>query len=131
VGWYSYEIGRGAVNKINLAEKFALFDERWSPKVVGEVDAMAVKLAKLEGAFVWHRHDDADELFLVVKGRLVIELRQGEVTLEEGELFIVPKGVEHKPVASELAHVVLLERTETRNTGNLRNERTVEREERI
>ena len=114
------------IDKVKLAGKLALFDELWSPRVVAEVDDYEVKLVKLRGEFVWHRHEEADELFLVVKGALTIRLRDGEVRLEEGELAVVPRGVEHLPVADEEAHVLLFERRGTLNTGDVRNERTVE-----
>lgn len=111
--------------KVNLRQKLALFDERWAPRIVGELNGQHVKLAKLEGEFVWHHHEVEDELFLVLSGRLEIELRDGSVLLEEGELFIVPRGVEHRPVAHGEVHVLLLEPATTRNTGNVENERTV------
>ncbi len=114
------------MDKVNLAEKFAAFSEQWSPKLVGEVNDFAVKLAKLEGEFVWHHHEAEDELFLVIKGRLRIRLRDRDVDLEEGEFFIVPRGVEHQPVAEEECQVLMFERKETLNTGNIRNERTVD-----
>lgn len=113
------------MEKVNLSQKFALFDEVWSPKLVGELNGQQVKLAKLKGEFVWHHHDVEDELFLVVKGRLVIKLRDGDVALEAGEFLIVPSGVEHKPVAEEEAHVLLFEPRGTVNTGNVQSERTV------
>jgi len=119
------------IEKIVLAEKLALFEVRWSPKIVGEVGEMHVKLAKLEGEFVWHAHEREDELFLVVKGRLTMRLRDGEVKLGPGEMIIVPRGVEHMPVADEETHVLLFEPKTTVNTGGLRNERTVEDLERI
>lgn len=114
------------MDKVNLAERFSRFDEHWSPKLVGELNGHQVKLVKVQGAFVWHHHEAEDELFLVVKGRLVIQLRDRDVTLDEGEFFIVPRGVEHRPVAEEEAHVLLFEPASTLNTGNVRNERTVE-----
>jgi mannose-6-phosphate isomerase-like protein (cupin superfamily) len=119
------------MEKINLAEKLALFQEYWSPKVIGEVNDFDVKLAKLKGEFIWHRHASEDELFLVVKGRLTIRFRDRDVELTEGEMLIVPRGVEHLPVADEEAHVLLVEPRSTLNTGEERNERTVERPERI
>ncbi len=119
------------LDKVNLAERFARFSDYWSPKIVGEVDEFDVKLVKLKGEFVWHHHEKEDELFLVVKGRLTIKLRDRDVALGEGELFVVPKGVEHMPVAEEECDVLLLERRGTLNTGNLRNARTVERLERV
>ena len=114
------------MDKVNLAEKFGLIDEYWSPRVVGELNGQTVKIARLKGEFVWHRHEAEDELFLVVQGRLVIELRERAVSLEEGELFIVPRGVEHRPLAPEEAHVLMFEPIGTLNTGNVRNERTVD-----
>jgi mannose-6-phosphate isomerase-like protein (cupin superfamily) len=114
------------MQKINLRHKFSLFDEYWSPKIVGELNGQQVKLAKLKGEFVWHYHETEDELFLVVKGRLVIRLRERDVVLEEGEFFIVPRGVEHQPVAEEEAHVLLFEPQSTLNTGNVRSQHTVE-----
>ena len=111
--------------KINLAEKFGLFADRWSPRIVGEVNDSAVKLVKLKGEFLWHHHEKEDELFLVVRGRITIRFREGDVLLEENELLIVPKGVEHMPVALEEAWVLLFEPKTTLNTGNVENERTV------
>lgn len=112
------------MRKVNLAEKFDLFQETWSPKIVAELNGQQVKLAKLDGAFDWHHHEDEDELFLVVKGHLTIELRDRQVDLDEGEFFVVPKGVDHRPVANELAHVLLFEPSTTLNTGTVRTERT-------
>jgi mannose-6-phosphate isomerase-like protein (cupin superfamily) len=114
------------MHKVNLKEKFGLFDELWSPKVVGQVNDIHVKVARLHGDFPWHAHDEQDELFLVVKGRLRLQLRDREVVLEEGEFLIVPRGIEHRPVADAEVHVLLVEPATTVNTGNLRNERTVE-----
>jgi mannose-6-phosphate isomerase-like protein (cupin superfamily) len=110
---------------INLADKFNLFQEYWSPKIVGELNDSHVKLAKLKGEFVWHHHDNEDELFLVVKGRLLIKLHDRDIWLNEGEFTIIPRGVEHLPVAEEEVHVLLLEPKSTLNTGNVQNERTV------
>ena len=120
------------LSKINLAEAFARFSDHWSPRVAGELNGQQVKLAKLQGPFIWHRHENEDELFLVVSGRLRIEFRDHQaVTLEEGEFLIVPRGVEHRPVADAEAHVVLFEPASTLNTGNVRNERTVAKLDRI
>ncbi len=120
------------VQKVNLSEKFSLFDEHWSPKIVGEVNDFHVKLAKLKGEFVWHHHEDVDELFLVVCGQITIELRdQYPIVLHEGELVVIPRGVEHRPVAENEAHVVLFERAGTVNTGNVGGELTVEQPDRI
>lgn len=119
------------MEKVNLAEKFARFQECWRPKVAGEVNDSYVKLAKLEGEFVWHQHENEDELFLVVRGTLRMKLREGgaehEIVIAPGEFLIVPKGVEHLPIADERVEVVLLEPKTTLNTGNVRNERTVEK----
>ena len=111
---------------VSLAAKLSLIREHWSPRVVGELNGQHVKLAKLLGEFVWHRHEREDELFLVLKGELELQLRDGVVTLREGEFFIVPRGVDHKPVAREEVHLLLLEPASTLNTGNVRSERTVE-----
>jgi len=119
------------MEKVNLAQKFSLFDEHWSPKLVGELNEQYVKIAKLQGEFVWHQHEAEDELFLVIKGRLTIRLRDGDVVLEEGEFMIIPRGVEHKPVAESEAHVLMFEPKTTLNTGNVRDERTQEDLERI
>jgi len=115
------------MEKVNLAEKLDLFDKYWSPRIVGELNEQYVKLAKLKGEFVWHHHESEDELFLVLKGRLVIQFRDREVILEEGEFLIVPHGVEHRPVAEEEVHVLLFEPRSTSHTGNVRTERTVEK----
>lgn len=119
------------VDKVNLAEKFARFSEHWTPKVVGELNGQQVRLAKLLGPFVWHQHEAEDELFLVVKGRLRVELRDKVVELSEGEFLIVPRGVEHRPVADEEVHVLLFEPAATLNTGNTREARTAEHLERL
>ncbi|HYB53382.1 MAG TPA: cupin domain-containing protein [Thermoanaerobaculia bacterium] len=119
------------MQKVNLAQKFALFEEPFSPKIVGEVNDCYVKAVKVLGPFVWHQHEREDELFLVVKGRLTIRFRDRDVTLEPGEFVVVPRGVEHMPVAEEEAHVVLLEPKTTRNTGNVVNERTLVELDRI
>jgi mannose-6-phosphate isomerase-like protein (cupin superfamily) len=113
------------VEKINLLEKFNLFNEHWQPKVIAELNGQAVKLAKVKGEFIWHHHENEDELFYVVKGTLTMKLREYDVVLNEGEMFVVPRGVEHKPVAEEEVWLVLFEPTEMLNTGNLQNERTV------
>jgi mannose-6-phosphate isomerase-like protein (cupin superfamily) len=114
-----------AVQKVNLVEKLQLFHETWSPRLVGDLNGQHVKLAKLKGEFVWHHHAAEDELFLVLKGRLVIRLRDGDVVLEEGEFLIVPRGVEHQPVAEEEVHVLLFEPASTLNTGNVHDQRAV------
>jgi mannose-6-phosphate isomerase-like protein (cupin superfamily) len=105
--------------KVNLAEKFAAFAEHWRPKVVGELNGQEVKLVKLRGEFIWHKHDTEDELFLVWRGRFRLEFRDGAVELGPGEFFIVPCGVEHRPVAEEEVEVILFEPAATRNTGDV------------
>lgn len=119
------------MRKINLEKKLASFSEHWSPRIVGELNGQHVKLAKLQGEFVWHHHADEDELFLVLQGRLALHFRDQVVDLEAGEFCIVPRGVEHKPVAAEECQVLLFEPVSTLNTGNLRNERTVESPSRL
>ncbi len=114
------------MDKVNLTEKLAQFSDHWSPRIVGELNGQLVKLTKLEGEFFWHHHEQEDELFLVLHGTLEIHLRDRVVSLSEGEFFIVPRGVEHKPVAAREVHVLLFEPASTLNTGNVRNERTVE-----
>jgi mannose-6-phosphate isomerase-like protein (cupin superfamily) len=119
------------MQKVNLADKLGQFTERWSPRIVGELNGQQVKLVKLEGEFIWHQHETEDELFLVLQGHLDIHLETGVVGLDPGEFVIVPRGVQHKPVASGEVHVLLLEPATTLNTGNVRNELTVESPARI
>jgi mannose-6-phosphate isomerase-like protein (cupin superfamily) len=119
------------MEKVNLAEKFALFSEHWTPKIVGELNGQHVKLVKFRGPFVWHQHEHEDEMFLVVRGRFTMEYREGAVTVEAGEFVIVPRGVEHRPVAEEEVQVMLFEPTGTLNTGDVRGELTAEELERI
>jgi mannose-6-phosphate isomerase-like protein (cupin superfamily) len=119
------------VEKVNLSQKLGRIREQWKPRIAGELNGQQVKLVKFQGEFVWHHHEHEDELFLVVKGRFRMDFRDREVWLEEGEFLIVPRGVEHRPVAEEEAHVLLFEPAATLNTGNVRNERTVEELERI
>jgi mannose-6-phosphate isomerase-like protein (cupin superfamily) len=113
------------IEVVDLGQKFSLFSETWHPKIVGEVNESYVKLTKLKGEFVWHKHDNEDELFLVIQGRLVIKLRDQEVVVGPGQFVIIPRGVEHLPVAAEEVQVLLLEPKTTLNTGNVENERTV------
>jgi len=110
---------------VNLAQKFELFNEQWSPKIAGELNDAYVKLAKLQGEFVWHQHEHEDEMFLVIKGKLQIRLRDGDLWINPGEFVIIPKGVEHCPVAEAEVQVMLLEPKSTLNTGDQNNERTV------
>lgn len=114
------------MQKVNLAEALATFSEHWQPRIVGELNGQHVKVVKLEGEFVWHHHEIEDELFLVIRGAMTMELRDGNIELNEGDFFIVPRGVEHRPVAHGEAHVLLFEPATTLNTGNIRNERTFE-----
>ena len=113
------------MDKINLSEKFSLFSDFWSPKIAGELNGQQVKLVKFKGPFVWHHHDNEDELFYVVKGSFDMEFPDKTVTINEGEFIIVPKGTEHRPNAKEEVHVLLFEPGSTLNTGNIENERTV------
>ena len=120
------------MEKVTLADAFESIEEYWDPHIAGELNGQAVKLARVDGEFVWHRHVDADELFLVSRGELRIEFREHEdVTLDEGELLIVPRGIEHRPIAEEETRILLFEPAETRNTGNVENERTRTDPERI
>ena len=119
------------IRKVNLSEMFGRFQEHWKPKIVGEVNNSLVKLVKFQGEFVWHHHDTEDELFLVLKGRMRMQLRDGDIVVNPGEFIIIPHGVEHKPVADEETEVMLFEPNSTLNTGNVRNERTVPQLERL
>jgi mannose-6-phosphate isomerase-like protein (cupin superfamily) len=116
---------------VNLAAKLATFSERWSPKVVGELNGQMVKVVKFLGPFVWHHHDHEDELFYVIRGRFRMEFRDRAVDVAQGELIIVPRGVEHRPVADQEVEVMLFEPATTLNTGNVRNERTIEQLDRL
>ena len=116
------------VEVVDIAQKFGLFDEAWHPRIAGELNDSYVKLVKFRGEFVWHLHENEDELFWVVAGTLVIRLRDGDVTIRPGQFVIIPKGVEHLPVAAEEVHAILLEPKTTVNTGNVENERTVKAE---
>ena len=120
-----------AVRKVNLAEKLAAFRTHWDPKIVGELNGQQVKLVKFKGEFVWHQHEKEDELFLVIRGRFAMEFRDRTVPLEAGEFLIVPRGVEHRPVAAEEVEVLLFEPATTLNTGNVVSERTIHAPERL
>lgn len=120
-----------SVEKINIAEKFGRFTDRWSPKIVGELNDSYVKLVKISGEFTWHHHDLEDELFLVVSGTMLMQFRDRTVEVKPGEFIIVPRGVEHNPKAEGECHIMLLEPKTTLNTGNVRNERTVAELERV
>ena len=123
------------MDKVNLAQKFSQFSEHYSPKIVGEVNDAYVKVTKLQGDFMWHHHDNEDELFLVMNGALRMKVRENgaerEIFIQPGEFIIIPRGVEHPPSADEETHIMLLEPKTTVNTGNVRNERTVEHQQRI
>jgi mannose-6-phosphate isomerase-like protein (cupin superfamily) len=114
------------MNTININQKFSLINDYWNPRIVGELNGQHVKLAKVKGEFIWHHHDDEDELFYVIKGVLKMEFRDKTEIIREGEMIIVPRGVEHKPVAEEEVHLLLFEPASTLNTGSLKNERTRE-----
>jgi mannose-6-phosphate isomerase-like protein (cupin superfamily) len=113
------------MEKVSIREKLALFHDHWNPKIVGELNGQHVKLVKFQGEFVWHKHNRENELFLVIKGRFRMEYRDRHVWLEEGEFFIVPRGVEHRPVAEEEVHVLLFEPAGTLNTGDAQDKRMV------
>ncbi len=115
-----------AKDRIDLKEKLALFDEIWTPKLVAKVNDTDIRLSKIQGEFVWHHHDNTDELFLVLEGELLLRLPDRDVRLRKGEMFVVPRGVEHKPVAEEETHLMTIELEGQPSTGNVRNERTVE-----
>ncbi len=119
------------MQKVNLKQKFDRITEYWKPYVAGELNGQHVKLDKLKGEFVWHSHANEDEMFLVVKGRFRMALRTGDIDLEEGEFIVIPKGVEHKPVADQECWILLFEPATTLNTGNVENERTLKTLERI
>ena len=119
------------MNTINLQEKLSLIPDYWNQRIIGEVNDCAVKVVKIKGEFIWHHHENEDELFLVVKGSLRMKFREHEAVVREGEFIIVPRGVEHLPVADEEVHILLIEPKSTLNTGNITNERTVARLERI
>jgi len=120
-----------AMETINLAEKFSRFSDYCHPRVIGELNDFHVKVVKLKGEFIWHHHDNEDELFLVVKGTMRMQFRDREAIVGPGEFVIVPKGIEHCPTADEEVHIVLIEPKSTLNTGNIVNERTVAQSERI
>lgn len=119
------------MDKVNLIQKFSLFNDHWSPKIVGDLNESYIKVAKLKGEFVWHHHEKEDEMFFVIKGKLIIRFKDRDLKIEEGELLVIPKGVEHLPIAEEEVWVMLIEPKSTLNTGNIKDERTVENLERI
>ena len=119
------------MKKVNIEEKLSTFSDHWNPRIIGELNGQYVKAVKLKGEFVWHHHDNEDELFLVIKGTLRMEFRDRIEDVNEGEFIIVPRGVEHKPVANEEVHILLFEPASTLNTGNVENEKTRKKLERI
>ncbi len=112
------------MDKVNIAEKLSLFNDYCNPRIIGELNGQQVKAVKLNGEFIWHKHDNEDELFMVMKGTLFMELRDKTITINEGEFLIVPRGTEHKPVAKEEVHILLFEPASTLNTGEVQNELT-------
>jgi mannose-6-phosphate isomerase-like protein (cupin superfamily) len=114
------------MKKVDVKEKLSLFNEYWSPKIVGELNGQYIKVAKLKGEFIWHQHENEDELFMVIRGKLTIKMKTQDIELTAGQFFIVPSGVEHLPVADEECHVMLFEPKTVVNTGNVKNEKTVE-----
>ena len=116
---------------INIQEKFKLFSDFWSPKKIGELNGQQILLAKIKGEFIWHAHEHEDELFMIIKGSLMIEFRDKTIKLNEGEIYIIPKGVEHKPIAQEEVHVLLFEPLDIKHTGNVMADVTVEAFENI
>ncbi|OGT30205.1 MAG: mannose-6-phosphate isomerase [Gammaproteobacteria bacterium RIFCSPHIGHO2_12_FULL_35_23] len=119
------------MQKVNLQEKLNLFNEYWAPKIVGNINGSQVKLAKLKGEFVWHKHDNEDEMFFIIKGKLLIKFKDHNLSLQEGEFLIIPKGVEHMPVAEEEVHVMLIEPKTTLHTGDIKCDLTKNNQERI
>lgn len=116
------------MNRINLIEKFSQFDDQWSPKIIAESNGQLIKLAKIEGEFVWHNHADEDEVFFIVKGKLNLRFKDKDVHLSEGELYVIPKGVDHFPIAEEECWVMLIEPKGTKHTGETNFERSVDEE---
>ena len=123
--------GEDSMDKVNLRQKLDSFSDHWSPKVIADLNGQQVKLAKFVGEFTWHHHENEDELFMVIKGRFRMEFRDRDVWLEEGEILVVPRGVEHRPVAEEEVEILLFEPASTLNTGNVVNEKTKRVLERI
>lgn len=119
------------MEKVNISEKLSHFNDHWNPRIIGELNGQHVKAVKLKGEFVWHHHDNEDELFLVIKGQLKMELRDKTIVINEGEFLIVPRKVEHRPVAEQEVHILLFEPASTLNTGNVENERTRKKLEKI
>ncbi|AVM23535.1 cupin domain-containing protein [Bacillus pumilus] len=119
------------ISKVNVQEKFLQINDHWNPRISGELNDSYIKMVKIKGEFIWHHHDDEDEMFFVWKGNLVIRFRDREIFLNEGEFLVIPKGIEHQPIAKEEVHLLLIEPKTTLNTGNVVNERTVSIPERM
>jgi mannose-6-phosphate isomerase-like protein (cupin superfamily) len=120
-----------SIEKVNIAEKLGLINDLWNPRIAGELNGQHVKLVKINGEFVWHKHDEEDELFLILKGDFVMELREGNIAVQPGEFIIIPKGVEHRPVANGEVEMMLFEPATTLNTGNVQNEFTKQQLQKI
>jgi len=119
------------IEKVNIEEKLTKVNDYWKPRVIGELNGQQVKVTKLKGEFVWHKHDSEDEMFFIIKGELEMQLRDGSINIKPGEFIIIPKGMEHRPVARDEVHLILFEPASTLNTGNVRNDFTKEKLERI
>ncbi|MBR0601598.1 cupin domain-containing protein [Bacillus safensis] len=119
------------ISKTNVQEKFLKINDYWNPRISGELNDSYIKMVKVKGEFIWHHHDEEDEMFFVCKGKLVIRFRDNEIAVNEGEFIVIPKGIEHQPIAEEEVHLLLIEPKTTLNTGNVVNERTVSIPERI
>ncbi|WP_017733880.1 cupin domain-containing protein [Nafulsella turpanensis] len=117
------------IDKVNISEKFGRFSDHWHPRIVGELNGQQVKLAKLKGEFIWHSHEQEDEMFLIIKGTLKMELRDKVVEIKEGEFIVIPRGVEHRPIAEEEVQVMLFEPASTLHTGNVTSELTRNKQE--
>jgi len=123
--------GNQMISKMNVEEKFLQINDYWKPRIIGELNDSYIKMVKIKGEFIWHHHDDEDEMFFVCKGNLVIRFKDREIALNEGEFLVIPKGIEHQPIAEEEVHLLLIEPKTTLNTGNVVNERTVPIPQRI
>ena len=119
------------IEKVNIEEKLSRINDYWNPRIIGELNGQQVKVTKLKGEFVWHKHDSEDEMFFIIKGELEMQLREGSINIKPGEFIIIPKGMEHRPVARDEVHLILFEPASTLNTGNVRNDFTKEKLERI
>ena len=118
------QVAKTMVKKINIDQKLSLFNDHWNPRIIGELNKQHVKLAKIKGEFIWHKHEETDETFFIIKGQLTIELKNEKLFLNKGEMVVIPKGVEHRPFADKECEIMLIEPKETVNTGNISNEMT-------